>query len=161
MLQRQRFFTAAAEHERIATLQPHHAAAASSGANHQSLNRTLRHRVTAGALADKEALGTPGVAQNPIVDERVVQDQVGAAQARDRRPRQQAGIARSGADERDMPARGAGAATIIHSHESSGAFSHGTCCARSTTDCAATSAAAGLPSGPIPSASNGASAAGS
>ena len=49
--------------------------------------------------------------------ERVVEHEVGGAQPRDRRPRQQPGIARAGADQRDMS---------LHSHESSGPLSHGT-----------------------------------
>ena len=102
VLQRQRFFAAAAEHERVAALQPHDAPAAARGANHQRVNRRLRHRVAAGALADEEALRPPRVAQDAVVDQRVVQHEVGGAQPRDRRARQQPGIARTGADERDM-----------------------------------------------------------
>ena len=116
-LQRERFFAAAAEHERVAALQPHDAAAAARGADHQRVNRRLRHRMAAGALADVEALRAARVAQDPVVDQRVVEHEVGGAQPRDRRARQQPGIAGPGADERDMS---------LHSHESSGPFSHGT-----------------------------------
>ena len=84
VLQRQRFFAAAAEHERVAALQPDHAPAAPGGANHQRVDRRLRHRVAAGALADEEALRPPRVAQDAVVDQRVVQHQVGRAQPRDR-----------------------------------------------------------------------------
>ena len=104
LLQRQRFLAAAAEDERIAALQPHDAAAAPRGADHQRLNRRLRHRMTAGALADEEPLRPARVAENAVVDERVVEHEVGGAQPRDRRPRQQAGIAGTGADQRDMSA---------------------------------------------------------
>ena len=59
-LQRERFFTAAAEHERIAALQPDHAAAAFRRADHDGMNVVLRQRVAAGALADEEALRAAG-----------------------------------------------------------------------------------------------------
>ena len=104
-LQRQRFLAAAAEHERVAALEPHDAFAAPRGANHQRFDRALRHRMPPGALADVEALRATGVAQHAIVDERVVQDEIGAAQPRDRGARQQAGIAGACADERDVSCR--------------------------------------------------------
>ena len=104
-LQRQRFLAAAAEHERVAALEPHDAFAAPRGANHQRFDRALRHRMPPGALADVEALRATGVAQHAIIDERVVQDEIGAAQPRDRGARQQAGIAGACADERDVSCR--------------------------------------------------------
>ena len=100
--ERQRFFAAAAEHERIAALQPHDAAAAPRRANHQRVNGLLRHRVAAGALADEEPLRAARELQDAVVDERVVQHEIRRAQARDRLARQQPRIARAGADERHM-----------------------------------------------------------
>ena len=54
--QRQRLFGAAAEHERVAALEPHHALALPRGANHQRVDRLLLHAGAAGPLADAEAL---------------------------------------------------------------------------------------------------------
>ncbi len=92
--ERQRFFAAATEDERIAALQPHDAPAALRGTNHHGVNVFLRQRVTARALADEEALRPAGDLQDALVDERVVQHQIGRPQTRDRRPRQKARIAR-------------------------------------------------------------------
>ena len=99
--QRQRLFAAAPEHERVAALQAHDAAAAARRANHQRVDPLLRQRMAARALADEEPLRVPRVPQHPLVDERVVQHQIGRAQTRDRLARQQRGIAGPGADERD------------------------------------------------------------
>jgi hypothetical protein len=60
---------------------------------------TVRHGVTAGALADVKPLRAARVAQDALVDQRVVENEVGGPQTRDRGPRQQPGIARAGADQ--------------------------------------------------------------
>ena len=120
LLQRQRFLAAAAEHERIAALQPHDATSAPGGANHQRVNRGLRHRVPAGALADEEALRPPrilaGCARRP-------------ARHRARDPRRAGGpspCASAAPGRRDRRRRATRDRCARHSHESSGAFSHGT-----------------------------------
>ena len=111
---RQRLFAAAAEHERVAALEPNDAPAAAGGANHHRLNRLLRHRfdasrraIRAGAarFPDEEPLRLPRVPQNPVVDERIVQHEIRRAQARDRLPREQRRIARARADERHVARR--------------------------------------------------------
>ena len=129
-LQRERFLAAATEHERIAALQADNAAAAPRGANYQPVNRFLRHGVSSGALADEKLLRTACILQHAIVDQRVVQHEIGRAQPGDCFPRQQSRVAGTGADERDVS---------FHNHESSGALSHGTC-ANVLSACAAGSA---------------------
>jgi hypothetical protein len=99
-LQRQRFFAPSAEDERIAPLEPDDAAPFARRADHQPVNRLLRHRVFCRALADIKTLRPARVAKDPLVDEGVVQHQVGGAQLRDRLSRQQPGVARSRTDER-------------------------------------------------------------
>ena len=96
-LQRQRLLAAAPEHERVAALQPHDAAAALRGANHHGVDVVLRQRVTAGALADEEPLGAPRQTQHAFVDQRVVQHQIRRAQARH-------GLAASAVRDRPGPA---------------------------------------------------------
>ena len=54
--QRDRFFAAAAEHERIAALQPDHALAAPRAAHEAAVDRFLADRRPARALADRQAL---------------------------------------------------------------------------------------------------------
>src|SRR5262245_16959137 len=115
-LQREGFFPAAPEHERVAALEPDDATPAPRGFDHQRLDRGLRQGMASSALADEELLRFSRVAQHPVVDERVVQHQIGAPQPHDREPRQQAGIARSGADEGYVSG---------HGQESSGAFNKG------------------------------------
>ena len=100
--QRKRLLAASSEHERVAALQAHDAAASARGANHQRVDPVLRERMTSRALADEEPLRVPRVPQDPLVDERVIQDEIGRAQARDRLARQQRGIAGPRADERDL-----------------------------------------------------------
>ena len=92
-LQRLRFFAAAAEHERVAALEPHHLPAASGRADHQRVDLLLRQRVAAGALADEEPLRAPRQREHALVDERVVEHQIGAPQPRHRLARQQRRIA--------------------------------------------------------------------
>ena len=102
--ERERFFSAAAEDERIAALQPHDPVAAARLANHQPIDRVLANRRTAGALADEEPPRPRRKAQRLGLDERVVEHEVGLREARDRLQRQQLGIAGAGADERNAAA---------------------------------------------------------
>src|SRR5439155_6333352 len=85
--------------ERIAAFQTDDAASPPGGANHERVDAVLRQRVTALALADEESLRVPRIAEDPLVNQRVVEHEIRRAQARDGFPRQQSGIARSGADE--------------------------------------------------------------
>src|SRR5438477_9970519 len=75
-LQRQRFFTATSEYVRIAALQPHHALATACRADHQRVNGVLCHRMTSRTFADEESLRLARVAQDAVVDERVVQNEI-------------------------------------------------------------------------------------
>src|SRR5262245_55118250 len=72
--QGKRFLAAASEDERITALQTHDVPAAPGGADHQAVNGVLRHRVTAGALADEEALSLARALEDALVDERIVED---------------------------------------------------------------------------------------
>ena len=74
----------------------------------------LRHRVAAGALADEEPLRPPRERRMRSSTSASYSTRSARAQPRDRRARQQPGIAGSGADERDMSS---------YSHESSGPLS--------------------------------------
>src|ERR1051326_4624745 len=75
-LQRRRFLAAAPEHERVAALEAYHALAAPRRADQQGVNRGLSDGVTAGPLADIKALRAPGIAEDPLVDKRVVENDV-------------------------------------------------------------------------------------
>ncbi len=75
--QLQRFLSATAEHEGVATLQPHDALALSRRPDHQPVNRFLPDARAAGAFANTEALGVGQPAQCLGIDQRVVEHQVG------------------------------------------------------------------------------------
>ena len=79
------------------------------------MNRSLGQRVTAGPLADEEPLRLARVAQDAVVDERVVQHEIRRAQARDGLARQQRRIAGTRADERHVTRamRHGGVASIV------------------------------------------------
>jgi hypothetical protein len=100
--QGQRLFSAPAEDERIAALQPHHAPAALRGANHHGMDVFLGQGVTPGALADEETLRAAGNLQDALVDEGVVQHQIGGPQPGDGSPGQQPRIAWPRSDQRHM-----------------------------------------------------------
>ena len=102
LLQREGFLTAAAEHERIPALQPNDETSTAGGPDHHRMDSGLPQGLAAGPFADEEPLGLSGVPQNSIVNERVVQDQVRRAQAREGLPRQQRRIAGARADKRHM-----------------------------------------------------------
>src|SRR5581483_8174980 len=101
-LQPEGFFTPATEHERISALQPHDRLSAPARTDQQLGDRVLRQRMAAGALADKKLLGLARVLQNARVDQRVIQHEIGRSQLRDRRPRQQTWVARSGTNQRHV-----------------------------------------------------------
>jgi len=102
--QRQRLFAATAEHERIAALEAHDAAAAARRADHHGMNRGLRQSVPPRAFADEEFLGPARKLQHAPIDQRVVQNQVRSSQPRHGFAGQQRRIARAGPDERDVAA---------------------------------------------------------
>ena len=98
-MQRERLFTAAAQHEGIARLQPHDASSAPRGTNEERIDGLLRERVPAGALPDIEPVGAPRDGEDLVGYEGVVEHQIGPAQPKHRAPRQQRRIAWTGADE--------------------------------------------------------------
>ena len=63
--QRQRFFAAAAEHERVAALEPDDALALPRGADHQPVDRLLLDAGAARALADAETLRAASARAGP------------------------------------------------------------------------------------------------
>ena len=67
-LQRERFFAAAAEHERIAAFQADHSQSLLRSFNHQPLDLALRRLLAAGALADVDAQGVRPPARTPRRD---------------------------------------------------------------------------------------------
>ena len=95
---------AAPEHERIAALEPHDVLAALRVLDEQLVDLFLRRAATADELADVEARG---VAAREIQDfgghEPVVHDDVGFLQRTQALQRHQTGIARTGADQHDVP----------------------------------------------------------
>ena len=105
-LQRLRVVAAAPEHERIAALQPHEAAAASRRTNHHGVDFLLRQGVAPGSLADEEPLGAASQREHPLVHQRVVQHKIRAPQPRQRFASQERRVTGSGADERNVSDRG-------------------------------------------------------
>jgi hypothetical protein len=102
MLQRQRLFPAAPEHERIAALEPDHPAPPPRRPNHQRVNFRLRQGVAPGPLSDEEALSAPRQPKRALVDQRVVEHEIGRTEARNRSACQQIGVTGAGANERNM-----------------------------------------------------------
>jgi hypothetical protein len=100
--QRQRLLGAAAENERIATLQPDNALSCTRGANHQPVNRVLSNAFPMRALSDAEALTIGEPPQRGGIHERVVEDEIGLFEINNGALCPQLGIARSGAHERDL-----------------------------------------------------------
>jgi len=98
---------AAPEDERIAAFEPNDAFAARPQANQHRRNLVLRHRVGAGALADVDPLA-PGRREGDDRRrrERIVDQDLRLGEKPRRLHGQQAGIARSGADEGDDAAHG-------------------------------------------------------
>ena len=92
---------AAAEHERVATLQAHDLLSALRGLDHQAVDALLIDRVPTGALADGEPLRLRRELQEVLLHERVVQHEVRIAQAPERAQREQLGVSGASPDERD------------------------------------------------------------
>jgi hypothetical protein len=104
-----RLLAAAAEQEGIAALQPHHALPGARRGDQPRGDLRMRHRRRALALADRHERGArPHQAQHAATGQRVVQDDVGAAQRLGGAQRQQARVAGAGADEPDLAGAGAG-----------------------------------------------------
>ena len=94
---------AAAEHERIAALEPHHVFAALRVLDQQLVDLFLRGAATADELADVEARG---IAAREIEHfgghQPVVHDDVGLLQRAQALQRHETGIAGTGADQHDV-----------------------------------------------------------
>ena len=105
-LQRGDLLGGAAEHERIAALQPRHAPAGQRLAHQDAIDLLLRRRRPVALLADidPDRIGA-GVSDHGGIDEAVDNEHVGRGDAVDRFQRQQLGIAGSAADERHRAAR--------------------------------------------------------
>ena len=99
--ERQCFLAAAAEDERVAALEPHDPLAAERAPDHHALDRLLRDRVPAGALAHVRPTGLRRVLQGRAIDERVVQDEIRFLKPLDRFDGQQLGVAGACANQRD------------------------------------------------------------
>ena len=96
------FLAAAAEHERVAALEPHDALAAQRLGRHQPLDEGLRRARAAAALADlDDARRAARVAQHAVADEVVDEQHGGLADRADRLDGQQLRVARAGADQVD------------------------------------------------------------
>ena len=92
---------AAAEHERIAALEPHDALAGARRFDQAAIDLILADAALPAPLADEHALG---IASRPVEDRRrdqlVVEHDVGILQRMQRTQRQEVGIARPGADQK-------------------------------------------------------------
>ena len=104
-LERERFFAAAAEHERIAALEAHDAPAAPRGADQRADDRVLPHRLGAASTADEDPLRALGQRDCGGRHQRVVEHEIGFGEPARRPARQQLGIAGTGADQRDEAPR--------------------------------------------------------
>ena len=98
--QRLGLLAAPTEHERVAALQADDPAP-SSGPAGRAASRSAPGGRAAGPLADVDQLGGGGTRPAPLADQRVVHDDVGRGEQAGRLDRQQVGVARPGADERD------------------------------------------------------------
>ena len=100
-------FAGAAEHERIAALEPHHGLAGARALDHQLLDLVLRDAVVALRLADRDQLDlAAGMFEHASAGEPVVENDIGGFQRAHRLQRQQLGIAGTGADEKHAALRG-------------------------------------------------------
>ena len=92
----------AAEHRRVAALQPHHAPTGQSRGDDQLVDRALVLGMAARALADADPFGAGGdQVEHPRPDQRVVEDQVGRGDQPFRLAGKQVGVAGTGADQPD------------------------------------------------------------
>ncbi len=98
-------FAAATEDERIATLQTHDPSPEPRLLEQQFVNATLRDGVPAGHLADADPVRIAACqVQDFVGDQPVVQDHVRFLQGSQRIQGEQAGIARTGANQHDAAA---------------------------------------------------------
>ena len=94
------FLPAAAEHERVAALQPHDMRALLGMLHDQAVDGGLVHRMPAAAFADIDAAGMLGrEVQDRRVDQRVEQHHIGGLQRLDGAQCQEIGGAGAGADQ--------------------------------------------------------------
>jgi len=95
------FLAAAAEHEWIAALEPDHAFPGERVLQHELVDALLRGVVLRGLLADFDELGVAArQLQHVAADQSVMQDHIGLVEQAQCAQRQQARIARAGADKR-------------------------------------------------------------
>ena len=107
----ERLLAAAAEHERVAALEPHHAPPGARMLEQQPVRLLLRYLLPSALLADVEQLGIgPRAGERRGGDQPVVQDHVGAGDQLGGAHGQEPGIARARADEVDRARRHAIAA---------------------------------------------------
>src|SRR5439155_11136466 len=92
---------AATEHERVAALEPHHAAAAPGVHHEQRVDPLLRQRVIAAGLAGKDAARARRFGEQPRIDEPVIDDDLRPPQQRKPANGHEAGIAGPRPDESD------------------------------------------------------------
>ena len=96
------FFAAAAKNESVATLQAHHTLAGAGVFEHERMDCFLRYMMMARCLADFDAFSVAaGEVEHFGADQTVVQDHVGFVEQTQAAQRQQAGVAGTGADQRD------------------------------------------------------------
>ena len=94
------FLAAAAEHERVAALESHHAPPGPGVFQHQRVDAVLRGVMAAGFLGHLDTLGiAAGERQCLGAHQAVVQDHVRLVHRPQRAQREQARIARTGADQ--------------------------------------------------------------
>ena len=94
------FLATAAEHERVAALEPDHATAGAGVFQHQRMDVFLRHAVAAGGLADLDQHGVGmGQGQHARAHQAVVQHHLGRLQRPHRMQGEQARVARARADQ--------------------------------------------------------------
>ena len=101
------FLAAAAEHVRVAALEPHHVLSGQGGLDHEFLDPGLADRVVAGALTHVHQLGRAQGGQFLVRGQPVVEDDVRVPQGLDGGDRQQFGGSRAASDQGDV-AGGAG-----------------------------------------------------
>jgi hypothetical protein len=94
--QREPFLPAAAEDERVASLETDDALSAPRGADHQRMDRLLAHARPSGTLAHGKAPGAARQRHRLRAHEGIEEDQIRAAEARQRGACEQARIARAG-----------------------------------------------------------------
>jgi hypothetical protein len=97
---------AAPENERVTALEPHDDTTRLHMRYDERIDAILRDRVAIALLGDRDALRRDGrVIQHTRIDETVVNDDVGAAKRLDRPNSEQAGVARTGSNKNNAPAR--------------------------------------------------------